>query len=179
MWMKKLFAWGAVGVLFAGMAVMPVSAHGHHRAQTVVPTDQVCGLCTVEGCAITGLHTHDTQTYCGYNHECGYCDGSCGAIGVCTVEGCTETGYHVHDSQTYCGYDHGCGYCDGSCGVVGICGVEGCTQTGRHVHGEQTYCDAGHTGGYCDNSCIRQREYRVEDSRVDITAATMEDIILK
>ena len=119
MWMKKALAYGSVGLLAAGLMVMPVSAHGHH-AQTSVPADQVCGLCTVADCATAGLHTHDGQTYCGYNHECGYCDGSCGAVGVCTVEGCAETGYHVHEGQTYCGYDHACGYCDGSCGVVGI-----------------------------------------------------------
>ncbi len=154
MWMKKLLAYCAAGLLMAGLTVMPVSAHGHH-AQAAVPADQVCGLCTYADCVNAGLHTHDNQTYCGYNHECGYCDGSCGAVGVCTVEGCAETGYHVHDQQTYCGYDHGCGYCDGSCGVVGICGVEGCTQAGRHVHGEQTYCGAGHSNGYCDNSCVR------------------------
>ncbi len=154
MWMKKLLAYCAAGLLMAGLTVMPVSAHGHH-AQAAVPADQVCGLCTYADCVNAGLHTHDNQTYCGYNHECGYCDGSCGAVGVCTVEGCAETGYHVHDQQTYCGYDHGCGYCDGSCGVVGICGVEGCTQAGRHVHGEQTYCGAGHANGYCDNSCVR------------------------
>lgn len=74
---KKVFAYGAAGLLMAGMAVMPVSAHGHH-GQTVAAKEAVCAMCTVEGCTETGYHIHDGQTYCGYDHECGYCDGSCG-----------------------------------------------------------------------------------------------------
>lgn len=130
--MKKILACGFAGLLAAGFMVMPVSAHGHH-AQTTVPADQVCELCTVEGCVNTGLHTHDDQTYCGYDHECGYCDGSCGAVGVCTVEGCTQTGRHVHGEQTYCGAGHAGGYCDNSCAGQ-ITGTQGGRQSGGH-HG--------------------------------------------
>ena len=61
MWMKKLLAYGAAGLLMAGLTVMPVSAHGHH-AQAAVPADQVCGLCTYADCVNAGLHTHDNQT---------------------------------------------------------------------------------------------------------------------
>lgn len=74
MWIKKLFACGAVGILLAGSIVAPVSAHGHHRQ---ADTDKICSLCTLEGCTETGRHTHDGQDYCGYDHACGYCDGSC------------------------------------------------------------------------------------------------------
>ena len=100
MWMKKVLAYGSAGLLAAGLMVMPVSAHGHH-AQTTVPADQVCGLCTVTDCAIVGLHTHDSQTYCGYDHAGGYCDGSCGAVGVCTVDGCGETPLRDHEPHSY------------------------------------------------------------------------------
>lgn len=153
--MKRLFAYGAAGLLMAGMVVMPVSAHGHH-SQAGAAKKAVCSVCTVEGCTRTGLHVHDNTTYCGYAHAGGYCDGSCGAVSVCAMAGCTETGYHLHDSQTYCGYDHACGYCDGSCGVVGICTVAGCTETGYHAHDGQTYCGYDHECGYCDGSCVTQ-----------------------
>lgn len=72
---KKLLACGAVGILLAGLFVAPVSAHGHHRQAE--DTDKICSLCTVEDCTETGYHIHDNQTYCGYDHACGYCDGSC------------------------------------------------------------------------------------------------------
>lgn len=135
MWMKKLLAYGSAGLLAAGLMVMPVSAHGHH-AQTSIPADQVCGLCTVTDCAIVGLHTHDNQTYCGYNHACGYCDGSCGVVGICSVEGCTQTGRHVHGDQTYCGAGHMCGYCDGSCvrSTAGQAGGQGSGYGGGYGH---------------------------------------------
>lgn len=128
MWVKKLFACGAVGILLAGSLVAPVSAHGHHRQAEV--TDKICSLCTVEDCTETGYHIHDSQVYCGYDHACGYCDGSCGVIEVCTVKGCTETGRHTHDGQNYCGYDHTNGYCDGSC--VKQSGSESSSQSGHH-----------------------------------------------
>ena len=76
--------------------------------------DTSCPVCTVEGCQIMGRHLHENVPYCGYAHESGYCDGSCGAVTVCNVEGCTETGHHLHDGVSYCGYAHQSGYCDGS-----------------------------------------------------------------
>lgn len=133
---KRLFAYGAAGLLMAGMVVTPVSAHGHH-SQTDTATKAVCSVCTVEGCTETGYHTHDGQTYCGYDHECGYCDGSCGVVGVCTVEGCTETGQHTHDGQAYCGYNHANGYCDNSCvgQSSGQSAGQGVRQSGGHHSG--------------------------------------------
>lgn len=153
--MKRAMALGTMGVLLAASLVMPVSAHGHHQNRTVQTVDAVCEICTVEGCDKTGLHVHDDETYCGYAHENGYCDGSCGAVAVCTVEGCDKTGHHTHDDETYCGYAHGCGYCDGSCGAVAVCTVEGCDKTGRHTHDGEAYCGYAHGNGYCDGSCAR------------------------
>lgn len=142
MLMGKVLAYGSVGLLAAGMMVMPVSAHGHH-AQTTVPVDQVCALCTVEGCAETGYHIHDDQPYCGYEHTGGYCDGSCGVVEVCTLEGCAETGYHIHDDQTYCGYEHVSGYCDNSCASSTAGQTEG-RGIGYGHHGSW-----GHHGRHC------------------------------
>lgn len=60
--------------LLAVLLAMPVSAHGHRRQSTV---DTSCPVCTVEGCTETGRHFHDECEYCGYDHESGYCDGTC------------------------------------------------------------------------------------------------------
>ncbi len=73
---RRLTVLMSVAVLTVLM-VMPVSAHGHHghhRQQTV---DTSCPVCTVDGCTETGRHTHDGCEYCGYDHEDGYCDGTC------------------------------------------------------------------------------------------------------
>lgn len=128
MYMRKSIVLVLTGILLAASAVMPVSAHGHHhnQNQTDTTTDAVCEMCTVSGCNKSGLHVHDNVTYCGYDHDCGYCDGSCGAVEVCTVEGCNETGRHTHNDETYCGYAHDCGYCDNSCVKTTNTG------TGRH-----------------------------------------------
>lgn len=75
MWIRKLFLCGATGILMAGLSVAPVSAHGHHsQAESAT---EICPLCTLEDCTETGYHIHDDQVYCGYDHSCGYCDGSC------------------------------------------------------------------------------------------------------
>ncbi len=113
MWIRKMLTCGAAGILLVGLFAAPVSAHEHHRQAE--ETDKICSLCTVKGCTETGYHIHDDQAYCGYDHTCGYCDGSCGVIEVCPVEDCIKTGHHTHDGETYCGYDHEHGYCDGSC----------------------------------------------------------------
>ena len=155
MYMRKSLVLGIAGFILTASVVMPVSAHGHHHAQTDLASDRVCEVCTVEGCKKSGLHVHDDETYCGYAHKGGYCDGSCGAVEVCTVEGCTETGHHTHNNEAYCGYAHKGGYCDGSCGAVGVCTVEGCTETGHHTHNKETYCGYAHESGYCDNSCVK------------------------
>ena len=108
--MKKTAVLAAMGVLLAAASVMPVSAHGRHHRYTVQTQAAVCEICTVEGCEKTGLHTHDDETYCGYAHESGYCDGSCKAVEVCMIEDCDETGRHTHADETYCGYAHESGY---------------------------------------------------------------------
>ncbi len=132
MWMKKLVICGVAGVLLAGLSVAPVSAHGHHSQSDSAA--KICSLCTLEGCTETGYHTHDGEAYCGYDHSCGYCDGSCGVVAVCTVEGCTKTGRHTHDDETYCGYNHTEGYCDNSCEKQRGCELseQGCGR--RHGH---------------------------------------------
>ncbi len=92
---KRLFAYGAAGLLMAGMVVTPVSAHGHH-SQTDTATKAVCSVCTVEGCTETGYHTHDGQAYCGYNHANGYCDNSCvgQSSGQSAGQGVRQSGGH-------------------------------------------------------------------------------------
>ena len=98
---KKLLTAVATASLISVLFVMPVSAHGHHGAQghhsqtsnTTVTSETTtseattsgatvsdntdCPVCTVDGCTETGRHSHDGHDYCGYNHESGYCDGSC------------------------------------------------------------------------------------------------------
>lgn len=84
--MRKSLVLLMTGIMLTASAVMPVSAHGHHHynqnytqnyTQTETPSDYVCEVCPVEGCDETGYHTHNEATYCGHEHECGYCDGSC------------------------------------------------------------------------------------------------------
>lgn len=153
---KNILALGMSVLLIVALPVMPVSAHGHHSGANVkaaAKTNAICGLCTVKGCEETGYHVHDEKMYCGYAHECGYCDGSCDPVKVCGVEGCTKVGHHMHDDKTYCGYAHECGYCDGTCDAVRTCGVDGCTKTGHHTHDGKTYCGYAHESGYCDGTC--------------------------
>lgn len=73
---KKTLAAGTAALMLSLLVVTPVSAHGHHR-QATAPADMQCPICTVEGCLEEGRHTHDGYDYCGYNHSCGYCDGTC------------------------------------------------------------------------------------------------------
>lgn len=112
--MNKRFAAGTAAVLTALLLAAPASAHcGHGRRAAKTAA---CPVCTVEDCTYAGRHTHNGHTYCGYDHEGGYCDGTCYAL--CEEEGCTITGRHTHDGVTYCGYDHEGGFCDGSCQQV-------------------------------------------------------------
>lgn len=74
--LKKTLAAGAACVLLLSALVLPASAHGgrHHRDTTQY------AVCAVEDCTKTGRHSHDGVTYCGYDHDGGYCTGSyCGA----------------------------------------------------------------------------------------------------
>lgn len=77
---EKLLTAFTTAMLISVLFVMPVSAHGHHENsshhnQTSKNTD--CPVCTIEDCTEEGRHAHDGYDYCGYNHESGYCDGSC------------------------------------------------------------------------------------------------------
>ncbi len=91
MYFKKLLTATATAALVSALFVLPVSAHGHHRRATV-NTD--CPVCTVEGCAEEGRHTHDGHDYCGYDHADGYCDGTCVAVSTKTVSHCNRSRRH-------------------------------------------------------------------------------------
>ena len=109
--LKRFCSAGILCLLAAILFAVPVSAHGHggHRGgghrQTAVT------VCTVEGCAAVGRHSHDGVLYCGYRHESGFCDGQC--LRLCTVEGCETAGRHFHDGTAYCGSNHEGGFCGG------------------------------------------------------------------
>ena len=117
MWTKKFMTATAAGMLMAALVTSPALAHGHHRraAVTAPSTSQSVSsyACTVEGCGLTGYHSHDGHNYWG-------------CYSVCNVEGCGEIGHHTHDGHDYCGYGHSGGYCDGSCVTysdsAGYCG---------------------------------------------------------
>ena len=117
---KRVFFSCLVCVLSLSLLIAAASAHGGHHGRgggchsRRTQTQQV-SVCTVEGCSLAGRHVHNGTVYCGYDHEGGYCNGSCAAL--CSVEGCNVAGRHVHNNVTYCGTDHSCGFCDGSCAV--------------------------------------------------------------
>lgn len=161
--MRKILGLGFVGILLSVLCVMPVSAHGHHSRQAACGTDQdrLCEVCTETDCVQKGWHVHDGSIYCGYDHEEGYCDGSCDTVRTCTIEKCTEKGHHIHDSREYCGYEHESGYCDGTCGSVTVCTVDGCRETGRHTHEGEIYCGYDHTSGYCNGTCEQSESSQV------------------
>lgn len=111
----KLLKTFTTAMLISVLFVMPVSAHGHHENsghhnQTSESTD--CPVCTVEDCTEEGRHTHDGHNYCGYNHESGYCDGSCkAAVSDKTDSGKTTSEKTTSEKRTS---GHGCGkrrYC--------------------------------------------------------------------
>ncbi len=76
---RKALMAGCMGLMLSGLMVVPVSAHGHHRQSTrqVTQEDTYYPVCTVEDCEETGCHLHDGEYYCGYDHDGGYCDGTC------------------------------------------------------------------------------------------------------
>ncbi len=80
MYFKKLLAGIATAALVSCIFVLPVSAHGHHGHYNQTASQTECPVCTFEGCTEEGRHTHDGCYYCGYDHEDGYCDGSCAAV---------------------------------------------------------------------------------------------------
>lgn len=99
MYIRKMLAAATASLLIASLIVMPVSAHGHHgrsRTTTTTVTTQ-CPVCTIEDCTEEGHHTHDGETYCGYEHSGEYCDGSCGS--------CETT---TKSSRSHHGRGHGC-----------------------------------------------------------------------
>lgn len=71
----KLLTGAALAAMVSVLFVTPVSAHHGHRRQANV--DYRYPVCTVEDCTEEGRHLHDDEYYCGYDHDCGYCDGSC------------------------------------------------------------------------------------------------------
>lgn len=173
--LKKRVAAGAAAFLTAVLLAVPAYAHGgghHSYVQTVRPvqTQTTVYTCPVEGCQVTGTHTHHN----GVTHTGGYvCDGTCAAL--CTVENCTAAGRHTHDGVTYyCGYDHAGGFCDGTC--VALCTVEGCTASGRHTHNGVTYyCGYDHANGFCDGTCATaavQQPAAVPAATTTVPAAT-------
>lgn len=77
MYIKKTLAIAAVVAMSSAFAI-PAFAHGHHGYYRQTQATVNCpAICTIEGCTEPGRHTHDGVEYCGYNHSCGYCDGSC------------------------------------------------------------------------------------------------------
>ena len=158
MCVKKIAVLGIAAVLASGVYVTPALAHGHHNSQSGcrMQSDYLCAVCTEEGCTTKGWHIHDGSTYCGYDHEDGYCNGTCDTAVVCTLAQCTETGHHIHEGKSYCGYDHESGYCDGTCDSITVCTQEGCVKTGQHTHDGVVYCGYDHADGYCDGTCVKQ-----------------------
>ncbi len=104
---KKMLTAVTASMLIASLIVMPVSAHGHHgrnrTASTTVTTQYA--VCTVEDCTETGHHAHDGEVYCSYDHDNGYCDGTCGYCdGSCGYCGTTTTSTGSHHGRGH----HGC-----------------------------------------------------------------------
>ena len=83
---KKIFAVGALCAV-AALLTVSVFAHGgghhggHHSGQSV--RQAAVSVCPVEDCTLTGRHTHDGVTYCGYDHAAGFCDGMHGVHHAC------------------------------------------------------------------------------------------------
>ena len=128
MHMKKIAALLAVSALL----IVPASAHGGHCRQAAI--QQQPAVCQVEGCTVAGRHYHDGTAYCGAEHACGWCDGTCQTRPLCTAEGCTQAGYHTHNGEAYCGAEHACGWCDGSCQTAVTVQASG-HHGGGHHHG--------------------------------------------
>lgn len=90
---RKALMAGCTALMLSGLMAVPVSAHGHHhQRQTQVPQDTAYPVCAVEDCAETGYHLHDDEYYCGYDHEGGYCDGTCRPVTRSVSRG---GGHHV------------------------------------------------------------------------------------
>lgn len=123
---KRVFFSSIVCVISLSMLVAAASAHGGHHGRgggygrRIQAQQTLVSVCTVDGCSLAGRHVHNGTIYCGYDHESGYCNGTCTAL--CPVDGCTVAGRHVHNNITYCGNDHICGFCDGSCSMSAYCG---------------------------------------------------------
>ena len=149
MFLKRLIPSALAAACALTLLVPSAFAHGgcHGGSRRTQPAR--CGVCTVEGCELSGRHVHGRTTYCGYDHEDGVCDGSCAPL--CTVEDCELAGRHTHDGVTCCGYDHEDGFCDGAC--LALCTVKGCTLTGLHSHSGVTYCGTHHEAGFCSGGC--------------------------
>ena len=140
---KRLITTGVLVLCLALLFSFPILVYAHHGYRSHYrQAEAPYSLCTIEGCTEAGRHLHDGVGYCGYNHDCGYCDRTCQlvrsqeetAYSLCTIEGCMQTGRHLHDGVGYCGYDHSGGYCDNSCQSVPCQPVSG-QHHGRGGHG--------------------------------------------
>lgn len=127
MYLRKALISALAAACALSLLIPAAFAHGCHGGSRRTQPAQ-CGLCTVEGCELTGRHTHDGVTCCGYDHAGGVCGGAC--LPLCTVEGCTLTGRHTHDGVTCCGTCHEEGFCDGTCPAAVVPAA-----SGRHHHG--------------------------------------------
>lgn len=74
MHIRKILMAATAGLAMSMLVALPASAHGHHYQSR---TDTAYPVCTFEDCTEEGCHLHDGEYYCGYDHEDGYCDGSC------------------------------------------------------------------------------------------------------
>ncbi len=102
---RKLLTCGITGVLLAGLLVTPVSAHGHHsQIKDTAKASKICSLCTEKDCTETGYHLHDDEVYCGFDHEQGYCDGSCG--NSCEKQSKCETSTTKRSRRHHNGHHH-------------------------------------------------------------------------
>lgn len=117
---KRALSFGLACIMAVSLLAAPAFAHGSHgrggcHGQRARVQQTAISVCAVEGCSVAGRHVHDGVIYCGYDHEGGYCNGTC--LALCPVEGCTASGLHTHGRVTYCGNHHSCGFCDGTCSV--------------------------------------------------------------
>ena len=68
--LRKIFISALCAACAVSLLVPAAFAHGcHRRAQSAQ-----CGLCTVEGCTLTGPHTHGGKRCCGDHHSDGFCE---------------------------------------------------------------------------------------------------------
>lgn len=98
------------------------------EAPTAAPTPSL-PACGVDGCTISGAHSHHAEPACG-------------------VAGCTIAGEHSHHTEPACGV--------AGCTIAGehshhaepACGVAGCTISGEHSHSSGHHTDGHHSDSH-------------------------------